>query len=158
MTREKFATQNPASLKGILFDTNRRWDYLPEGYGCLQEMLTKQRISAYGDRKEAVSCFQDGDYAFYSHPRSGVVGAAKIRGQNFGRVIHPHYGEEWYWGVELLTPVPADFQRIPAMSFAEVTTLLGRNFFWARIDKRPYLSCEESERLCDVLVKALQAA
>ncbi len=149
---------NPAFAKGVLFDTNRTWDYLPDGkgYGCLRDMLTKRRVAAYGDRKEAVLCFQPGDYAFYSHPGFGIVGAAKITGRKFQKASHPEYVEEWYWDVDLLTPLPEDFARIPAMSFADLKTLLAKNFFFAVIDKRPYLSPEESERLVDALGKALQ--
>jgi hypothetical protein len=150
---------NPAFSKGVLFDTNRTCDYLPDklGYGCLQDMLAKRRVAAYGDRKEAVLCFQTHDYAFYSHPGCGIVGAAKIRGRNVQKVRHSEYEDEWYWDVEVLTPVPEDFARIPAMSFADVQTLLAKTFFWARIDKRPYLSREESEGLLDELRKALGA-
>ena len=135
---------NPAYLKGVLFDTNRTWDYLDDkgGYGCLRDMVTQRRVSAYGDRKEAVSCFRTGDYVFYSHPGCGIVGAAKVKGLNLKKTSHSQYEEEWYWDVDLLTPVPEDFTRIPAMSFAELKTLLGKNFFFAIIDKRPYLSRE----------------
>lgn len=148
---------NPASIKGVLFDTNLSYDYLSQegGYGCLRDMLTKKRVSAYGDRKEAVWCFQPGDYVFYSHVGWGVVGAAKVKGRNIKKVGHDEYDEEWYWDVDLLTPIPPDFSKIPAMSFYQVTSLLEKSFYWARIDKRPYLSREESERLLAELNKTL---
>lgn len=56
------------------------------------------------------------------------------------KVPHPEYEDEWCWDVELLTRVPVDFARGPATSLAEVQALPARTFFWARIDKRPYLS------------------
>lgn len=148
---------NPASIKGVLFDTNRSWDYLKDkgGYGCLRDMLMNTRVSAYGDRKEAVWCFQYGDYVFYSHVGWGIVGAAKIRGRKIQKINHPEYEEEWYWDVDLLTPIPADFTKIPAMSFAEVKSLLRKEFYWARIDKRPHLSREESELLVEELNRVL---
>ncbi len=44
------------------------------------------------------------------------------------------------------------------MSFSEVQSLLGKGFYWARIDKRPYLSREESERLVQELKRVLAPA
>jgi hypothetical protein len=148
---------NPGSVKGVLFDTNRSWDYLSDrsGGGCLRDMLTKSRVAAYGDRKEAVSCVQKGDYVFYSHKGRGIVGAAKVGGRKIEKVTHPEYGEEWYWDVDLLTDIPRDFSMIPAMGFEELQSFLGKGFYWARIDKRPYLSREESERLVGELKRVL---
>lgn len=148
---------NPALRKGVLFDTNRTWDYLRQegGYGCLRDMLTNGRVAAYGDRKEAVQCFRRDDYVFYSHVGRGIVGAARVRGRAIQKIANPEYEQEWYWDVEVLTPVPADFTSIRAMNFGEVTSLLGKAFFWARIDKYPYLSIEESERLVEELKRVL---
>jgi len=36
-----------------------------------------------------------------------------------------------------------------------VSNLLGKGFYWARTDKRPYLSRSESEQLVDALQKAI---
>jgi len=148
---------NPGLQKGVLFDTNRSWDFLRKdgGYGCLRDMLAKRRVAAYGDRKEAVLCFRKGDFVFFSHSGRGIVGAAKVIGRSVQKVPHPEYAEEWYWDVDLLTPVPADFGRVPAMSFSAVSSLLGKGFFWARIDKYPYLSADESQHLTDELSRVL---
>jgi hypothetical protein len=148
---------NPALRKGVLFDTNKSWDYEKEvgGYGCLRDMLTKKRISAYGERKEAVLCLEKEDYVFYSHVGKGIVGAAKVKGRNVQKIRHPKYMDEWFWDVDILTPIPSDFTNIAAMSFNQATRLLGKGFFWARIDKRPYLSIEESKQLVDELKKIL---
>lgn len=108
------AHPNPALRKGVLFDTNGSRDYEPTGYGCLRDMLNQQRIPAYGTRKEAVHCFQPGDLVFYSHVGKGVVGAARITGPHMHQVPHPYYGDEWYWYVELLTPVPTTFTVNPS--------------------------------------------
>ncbi len=150
---------NPALLKGVLFDTNRSWDFLKAqgGYGCLQEMMSKSRVSAYGDRKEAVCCFSPGDFVFYSHVGHGIVGAAKIKGKSINKVNHDEYDDEWFWNVELLTPVPIDFTKIPALSFSEVTSLLGKGFYWARTDKRPYLMHDESELLLKELKRVISS-
>ena len=149
---------NPAFRKGVLFDTNRTWAWgEEEGYGCLKDMLDNSRVSAYGERKEAVLCFQTNDYVFYSHVGRGIVGAARVRGRTVKKIERPDYDYyEWFWDVELLTPVPTDYTNIPAMSFGEVIKLLGHGFFWARTDKYPYLRLDESELLADELIKILK--
>jgi hypothetical protein len=146
---------NPGLKKGILFDTNRSWDHVDGGYGCLQEMMLGEKISAYGERKVAVLCLQPNDYVFYSHVGIGVVGAGRVKGRNVKKMGHPEYGEEWYLEVELLTPVPKDFKNIPAIGFSEIKNLLAKGFYWARIDKRPYLSVKESESLLKELRSTL---
>jgi hypothetical protein len=135
---------NPRDKKGVLFDTNRSWDA-----DSFRQMLTQNRVSAYGDRQDAVHCLQRGDYVFYSHRWCGVVGAAEVVGDK----VESDGPDEQYWQVKLLTPPPADWDHPPAISFAEVRRLTGQNYYWARIDKRPYLQLSE----CSVLLKALGA-
>jgi hypothetical protein len=146
---------NPADRKGVLFNTNRRFDYEPGGYGCLRDMLTKGRVAAYGSRKEAVSCFQTGDYVFYFHTGRGIVGAAKVTGHNIKKIPHEMYEEEWYWDVELITPVPTNFASIPAMSIREVKSLLGKDFCFVGTVVYPALSIDESDRLIKELTNIL---
>lgn len=137
---------NPSDTKGVLFDTNRSYD-LTE-HGCLKDMLIKQRVSAYGNRKDAVDCFKKGDMVFFSHKGVGVVGAARVKGDHVREEAHPDFGAERYLDVDLLTVVPRAFdRRIPAVSFNGVSELLGHGFYWARTDKRPYLSLDESDEL-----------
>jgi hypothetical protein len=144
---------NPASRKGVFFNTNRAYDYRDSG--CLQDMLAKRRVAAYGDRKEAVLCLQTGDYVFYSHNGTGIVGAAIVKGHSVHKAANEEYGEEWFWNVELITPAPTDFSSLPKMTFREVSNLLGQGFFWARIDVRPYLSSAQSESLIKELKSIL---
>lgn len=147
---------NPADRKGVLFDTNSTYDYEGRyGHGCLREMLEKRRVAAYGTSGYAVLCFQKNDYVFYSHVGTGIVGAATVIGHSVKKIKNPRTVDEWFLDVELLTPIPTDFTTIPAMSFGEVKSLLGKEFYWPRIDKRPYLSIDESQRLLDELTKIL---
>ena len=66
-----------------------------------------------------------------------------------------HYQEK-YHDVAFLTPIPDRRNGIQEfMPFSKVKEVMGRNFYWARIDKRPYLTREEAgillEELRDVL-------
>ena len=142
---------NPAERKGVLFDTNGSYDH-GDGYECFREMAKASRISAYGERSDAVRCLNQNDYVFYSQVGKGVICAAKVKGRNYKKTVHPDHGDEWYWEVELLTDLPSDLKDIPTlMNFSEIKDYLGRDFWWARIDKRPYLNSVEAEELVNML-------
>lgn len=146
---------NPRERKGIIFDTNRSWDVDAQKCESFKWMIEKHRVSAFGDRKEAVQSFHKRDYVFYSHRWCGVAGAAKITGARIQPDVTPNGWDELHWDVELLTKAPTDFANPPAMSFADVQRLVGKTFFWARILKVPYLSKDESENLVLELQKKL---
>jgi hypothetical protein len=133
------AHANPGTVKCVLFDTCQT--YIPD---ALKRMVEQRRVSAYGDRKDAVNSLSKGDIVFYSHRGFGLVAAAKIVGNG---VKKGESGDELYWDVEFLTPIPTTFQAPPAMPFPMVKKVTGQNFFWARILKVPYLSAVEGERL-----------
>lgn len=132
---------NPGKRKGVIFDTNKSYD--PNSF---KSMITQNRVSAYGGRKEAVKSLDRGDLVFYSHKGCGVVGAAKVTGRRIKKD-----NNEWYWDVKLLTPLPIDFENPKAMSFKEVQKVTNKSFYWARIQKVPYLSYEEAEHLLEEL-------
>jgi hypothetical protein len=141
---------NPGQVKGVLFDTCRT--YLPN---ALRWMIEKKRVAAYGDRKEAVYSLSTGDFIFYSHRWVGLVAAAQVVGN---QVKHGDSSEdgELYWDVKFLTPVPQQFDTFPnAMPFSKIKEVTGKNFFWAKILKVPYLSSSEAEHLLGVLNKHL---
>ena len=136
---------NPSEGKGVLFDTNVT--YAP---ASLQSMIEKRRISAYGDRKDAVRSLNKGDTVFYSHKGYGLVAAARVVGKNVKRDQ-----DELYWDVEFQTPVPTRFDDIKAMPFHQVKAVTGKSFYWARIQKVPYLSQGEADVLLRELVAVL---
>ncbi len=56
--------------------------------------------------------------------------------------------DELYVDVEWLTPIPQSVgEEIPHISFGSVQEITNKSFYWARIDKRPFLTKDESERL-----------
>ena len=126
-----------------MFDTNRTYDEESFKY-----MVENKRISAFGDRKGAAACFTKNDYAFYSHKGWGIVLGGKITGKL------QKEDEEWYYKVEFLTPIPQDlknFKNHKVLTFGEVSRILNKRFYWARINKTPYLTKEESEKLINEL-------
>ena len=64
--------------------------------------------------------------------------------------------DERFRDVKFLTPVPAKGTGISKyMPFSQVTKVMGKNFYWARTIKVPYLSREEAQLLLDELKKVL---
>jgi hypothetical protein len=134
--------QNPASIKGVLFDTNRSYNE-----ESIWGMMEKSRVSAYGDTSYVIDYLRPKDIIFFSHKWVGIVAAAEVIGQR-----KSDGDEEWYREVKFLTPIPqkeVGFKKY--LSFKEVSEITGKSFFWARTIKVPYLNKIES----DVLLKAL---
>lgn len=132
------AHANPGEAKGVLFDTCRT--HFPD---ALRHMVERRRVSAFGDRKDAVYSLARGDTVFYSHAGVGLVAAGKVLG---GQVKSDTYQgcEERYWDVQLFEPIPPVTR---AMSFQKVMEVTGKKFFRARIQKVPYLSADEARGL-----------
>jgi len=141
---------NPGNVKGVLFDTCRR--YYPN---AAQRMIEKKRISAFGDMKDAVRVFRKNDLVFYSHRGVGLIAAARIVGKQ--PCSDDMDGEEeLYWDVQFLTETPKRFDQFPkAMAFARVREVMDCNFWWAKTAKVPYLNRDESEHLLKELQKTL---
>lgn len=138
---------NPGECKGVLFDTN----VSGEGNDFLASMIAKHRISALADKKDSVKCFNPGDYVFYSHKGRGIVAGAIVISR---KAKEDKSNDELYHDVKFFTQTPTNFSKeIPAMPFSRVKAITGFNFYWARTDKRPYLSKEMSELLKVELLK-----
>ena len=138
--------RNPATVKGVLFDTNRAYDE-----EAIWEMMENSRVAAYGDIKEDVKYLNPRDIVFFCHRGVGLIAAGEVVGP-----VKAEGTEEAYREVRFLTRVPrreAGLQRF--MPAAEVSRVTGKSFFWARMMKVPYLNREESQRLLDELTKVL---
>jgi len=130
--------RNPATVKGVLFDTNRSWDE-----NAIWEMMEKRRVAAYGDVKYVVEYLNPKDIVFFCHKWVGVVAAAEVLP---GPPKRDGEDEE-YRDVRFLTPVPARGSEIRAVPAAQVSQVTGKTFFWARTIKVPYLGREETQKL-----------
>jgi len=138
--------QNPATVKGVLFDTNRSYYE-----AAIWDMMEKSRVSAYGDVKRVVGYLGNRDIVFYSHKWLGIVAAAEVIGP-----LKKDGENEEYRDVRFLTKVPRrEDGVVKYMPFSQVTQLLGKSFFWARTIKVPYLSREEAQQLLGELKNIL---
>ncbi len=134
--------QNPASIKGVLFDTNKSYNS-----NSIWDMFEKSRVAAYGETQYVIDYLKPNDIVFYSHKGTGIVGAAKVISG-----VKQDGSEEKYCDVEFLTPIPnRNTGVLKKMSFKKVSQVTGKSFFWARTIKVPYLSQEESSLLIEEL-------
>lgn len=139
--------RNPGDIKGVLFDTNRSWDE-----NAIWHMMENNRVAAFGDAKRFIEHVHPGDIVFFSHRWEGVVAAARVKP---GGIKVADEGAEYYRDVEFITPIPKKDQTLKAMRFAKVSEVTGKNFFWARTIKVPYLSKNEAENLIKELMVTL---
>lgn len=139
---------NVADAKGILFDTNKT-----RSPNDIWDMFENGKVSAHGGAKNCVKSFKTGDYVFYYHIGWGVVGAGKIKSSE---VKENKSEDEMYMDVDLLTPAVKCESDLKCVSVAELRKLLGKNFFWAKTTKVPYLSVDESEKVLEFLRQKYQ--
>lgn len=66
---------NPASIKGVIFDTNRSFNE-----DSIWNMIEKNKVAAYGDAKHVVDYLNPKDIVFFSHKWVGIIGAAEVVG------------------------------------------------------------------------------
>lgn len=138
---------NPKSIKGLLFDTNRTYDE-----ECVWEMIENNKVSAYGDVKYFADYLFPNDIVFLSHRYVGIIGAVKVTSKS-----KTNGDYEKYVDVQFLTQKPKKEEGIKkSLSFSEVREILGKNFYWARTIKVPYLSKEESNLLLEHLKERLE--
>lgn len=132
--------QNPADIKGVLFDTNRSYDE-----DSIWEMFENSRVAAYGNVKHVVDRLNVRDIVFFSHRYVGLVAAAEVAGP-----VMAEGDEELYRNVRFLTSIPKREEGIQRfLPFARVVQLTGKSFYWARTDKVPYLNREEAMKLVE---------
>ncbi|MDE2801134.1 MAG: endonuclease NucS [Gemmatimonadota bacterium] len=136
--------RNPSDTKGVLFDTNRRYDEDSIWY-----MIENSRVAAWGDTKRFIEYIYPGDIVFFSHRGEGLVAAGRLK----GNIVSLDDENAKYRDVEFITPVPKKKkgQKIPAMPFQNVREITGKSFFWAATLKKPYLSKDEAENLANEL-------
>lgn len=140
--------QNPASIKGVLFDTNRSYNE-----DSIWEMMEKNRVSAYGGTVYVIDYLRPKDIVFFSHKWVGLIAAAEV----IGARKQDDENDEWYRDVRFLTPVPKRGEGLKkVMSFRQVSEVTNKSFFWARTIKVPYLTKSESDILLNALKGILQ--
>lgn len=138
--------RNPATVKGVLFDTNRSYDE-----DAIWEMMEKARVAAYGDIKHVVEYLNPRDIIFFCHKWVGVIAAGEVAGP-----ARPDGDDEEYRDVRFLTPIPTRGEGIQRwMAAGQVSQVTGLTFFWARTIKVPYLNRNEAQKLLTELNRVL---
>ncbi|MCF8001706.1 MAG: hypothetical protein K9K76_07625 [Halanaerobiales bacterium] len=132
---------NPRDIKGVLFDTNKKYDKT-----SVLHMMEKNRVSAFGGAAKNIDFLNIKDIVLYKHRGCGVIAAAKVISQTKKDI----YGDnkEKYRKVKFLTPKPKKQEEINKyLSFKKVSELLDQKFFWAAVIANPYLTKDEAELL-----------
>ena len=123
--------------KGIIFDTNKSYDASSQDH-----MISKKRVSAWGDAYRFVDRFNLGDYVLYYEKGKGIIAVAEVTSES--SMVD---GREKYQAVSMV--VPPDQNN--AIKPGELKKLLRKNFYFASTVKAPYLSEEEVLTVCNAL-------
>ena len=128
-------------IKGIIFDTNKT--YLPS---ATIDMLTSNKVSAFGGASRFIDRFNRGDYVFYYLKGKGVIAAGEIISESGPA----EDGYEKFKTVRMIVPesIPLEESGFRAVSPKELKEINeGNGFFYASTVKAPYLSKEKSEKV-----------
>lgn len=126
--------------RGVIFDTNKTYNE-----ESVWEMVEQDIVAAYGNVKHVVNYLNKNDIIFLYHadPEIGIIAACQIKSPVKAK-------NEWtlYREAEFLTCKPQkEIGLKKSIKAREIKRLLGRNFYWARTVKTPYLNQEETEKL-----------
>ena len=142
---ERTQVNHTTDVKGIIFDTNKT--YSPS---ATIEMLTNNKVSAYGKASRFINRFNNGDYVFYYSKGRGIIAA----GQIISDEESSEDGYEKYKTVRLIVPepVPLEESKYCAISPKEMKEINeGKGFYYASTVKAPYLSKDKSEKVIALL-------
>jgi hypothetical protein len=137
---------NPGLAKGVIFDTNSSWNEESIWYMC-----EGNRVAAFGSIKGIVHSFNKADIVFLYHKGKGIIAAGEVKGE----VKEDVSADAMYCDLKWLTPTPIKGKAIKAMSVAEIRSATGRNFYWAKTMKPPYLNKEDASHLLENLKSIL---
>lgn len=137
---------NPSNKKGVIFDTNLSYDEESVWYMC-----ERSRVAAFGHIKGIVHSFSKGDIVFLYHKGQGIVAAGEIKSE----VKADPDQDALYRDLKWLTTQPKKGDSLKALSAAEIKSVMGFNFWWAKTMKPPFLNKEESRKLLQALLSKL---
>jgi hypothetical protein len=140
---------NPRLTKGVIFDTNL--SYREDG---IWYMCDRDRVAAFGSIKGIVYSFRKGDIVFLYHKGRGIVAAGEVKSD----VKEDGAADAMYRELRWLTPKPEKGSNLRAMPVSQIRHVTGRNFYWAKTMKPPFLKKEDAEHLLEHLKKVLARA
>jgi hypothetical protein len=137
---------NPGRAKGVIFDTNLSYNEESIWYMC-----DGARVAAFGTIKGIISSFNKGDIVFLYHKGMGIIAAGEVKSE----MKEDAPADAMYRDLKWLTPKPTKGRAAKAMSVAQIKQVTGRNFFWAKTMKAPYLDKEDTAQLLEELKTVL---
>jgi hypothetical protein len=137
---------NPGLAKGVIFDTNFSWNEESIWYMCEGD-----RVAAFGSIKGIVHSFNKGDIVFLYHKGRGIIAAGEVKSD----AKEDASADAMYCDLKWLTPKPIKGKAFKVMSVAQIKHVTGRNFYWAKTMKPPYLNKEDAAHLLEELKVSL---
>jgi hypothetical protein len=137
---------NPAHAKGVIFDTNLSYRESSIWYMC-----EGNRVAAFGSIKGIVHSLNKGDIVFLYHKGHGIVAAGEVKSD----VKEDASADAMYCDLKWLTSKPAKGKALKVMPVSQIKQVTGRNFYWAKTMKPPFLKKEEAAHLLEKLKKVL---
>lgn len=125
--------------KGVLWDTNFSNDE-----EAVWAMMGENKVAAWRGKKEEVLKLSKGDTVFFYHKGWGIIAAAEVTAKKHKENTDD---EEYFFPVKFLTPKPEGKKIKKHMDIDGIREATGKNFFWARTIKVPYLTKAESDDL-----------
>lgn len=110
-------------------------------------MCDDRRIVAFGCIKGIVHSFSKDDIVFRYHKGQGIVAAGEVKSD----VKEYKDWDALYRDLKWLTTKPKKGNPLKALSAAEIKTVMGFNFWWAKTIKPAFLNKEESPKLLEAL-------
>lgn len=133
---------NPEHTKGVIFDTNLSYDESGIWYMC-----EGNRVAAFGGVKGIVHSLAKGDTVFLYHKGNGIVAAGEVK----SKVKEDASEDAMYRDLKWLTPRPKRGEQFKSMAAADIKTVMGFNFWWAKTMKPPFLNKEQTSKLLEAL-------
>jgi len=145
LTEAENENMDKSGIKGIMFDTNLSYSETNE-----MEMLTQNRVCAYGDAERYIRSFKKGDYALFYSKGRGVIAIGKVVSDIPFR-LETERG--LYHRVKMIIPTNGDYEKIHSkyISAREIKELLDRGFYFASTIKTPFLNKNQVDKLVDTL-------
>jgi len=140
---------NPGQAKGVLFDTNLSYDEDSIWYMC-----DRNRVAAFGSIKGIVHSLRKGDTTFLYHKGRGIIAAGEVK----SGAKEDASADAMYCDLKWLTAKPSKGEGLRAMPVSQIKKVTGRNFWWAKTMKPPFLNPAETKHLLMELKKELKPA
>jgi hypothetical protein len=133
---------NPDEARGVIFDTNLSYDE-----ECLWYMCDGNRVAAFDSIKGIVHSFNRNDIVFLYHKGHGIVAAGQVMCDAKEDVDE----NAMYCDLKWLTPKPTRGKCLKVMPVPQIKEVTGRNFYWAKTMKPPFLNKEDAAHLLEKL-------